>query len=562
MSAPLTRRGLLRRGGAAAGAAAVGGVTGAALRPGAAAAQEDGKRRNVLLIVLNGIRSDSVGAFDGAFDDNRVASTPNIDALAGDSLRFERAVPESTPAVPARRALISGSRSFPFRDWTRTPPFAAVPGWNRVYERQPLIAEALEREGIETAWITDNPIFTGRRYDAWVRSTIESSPDDYEPPAPVPPEGTVGRERTRREVEAQLVASIERCTEATRRSVRAGIGELERLAGGDGQFLLAVDPFDPAEAYEPPRAWTRELELDPSLDAIIRNPPWIVKADIDDETVRIARDAYMAALETVDGQVGELMDAVERLDLLDDTAVFLISDGHTMLGEHGWVGRGAPGSYKHAYFAPYLIRDPDGRRSGNYSYYYASTQDFAPTALSLMGVDIPGRMDGEDLTALLDDEDPPKRPAFMSACITKLALGDPRWLMTTDMDRSDIFLHDFDEDNEKDDDERENVVRKYPDVVAELWKAPLAAAQGTLPDFDENGAVRPPPEDNDLDDDGTPDHEETNDETTGEVRDADATDRDFDEAGAGERGADDIPDIPQLDVPDLRPDPTGATPSN
>ena len=61
-----------------------------------------------------------------------------------------------------------------------------------------------------------------------------------------------------------------------------------------------------------------------------------------------------------------------------------------MLGEHGWVGRGAPGTFKHAYFVPFLLRDPRGRRSGNYSYYYASTHDVAPTLLSLMGIDRPG----------------------------------------------------------------------------------------------------------------------------------------------------------------------------
>lgn len=540
MSDALTRRRLLRRGGAAAGAAALGGgLAGAALRPSAAAAQEGDSPTNVLVIVLNGIRADSVGAFDGAFDDNRVARTPSIDDLAGDSLRFERAVAESTPAVPARRALITGRRAFPYREWHPTEGFAPTPGWNRVWARQPLVTESLVDAGVETVWITDNPLFSGSRYEDVVRRTIEVDPDDYPAPDPAEAGATMGREQTHRDVERHLVGAIERCAEATERAVQHGIRELDRLRGD--RFFLAVDPFDPAEAYAAPRTWTRSLDLDPSLDAIVGQPDWIVAADIGDETVAMARDAYMDGVRAVDDAVGALMGKVEDLDLLDDTAVFLVGDGHTMLGEHGWLGRGAPGSYKHAYFTPYLIRDPRGRRSGNYSYYYASTQDVAPTALSLMGIDIPGRMDGEDLTALLDDEDPPKRPAFMAATVTKIAAGDPRWLMLTDMEKTDIQLHDFDEDNDKDDDERENVVRKYPHVVEELWKVPLAVGQGTLPNFDANGAVRPLPEDDDLDDDGIEDNDETNEETSGATRDSDSDDLDFDERGRVIRDREPIP---------------------
>lgn len=531
MSGPLTRRRLLRRGGAAAGTAALGGIAGGALAATAAQAQ-DGEREplNVLLIVASGLRSDSIGAFDGAFDDNAVAKTPNLDDLAGDSLRFERAVPESTPAVPARRALVCGCHSFPFRDWTRQDGFAPTPGWNKQLPRRPLLTETLAGAGVETAWITDNPFFSGPRYDQFVQRTIDVDPADY--PAPADAEGrTLGAAETRSEVEDLLGGSIERSAQAMDRAVDAGIAQLDRLAGG--QFFLAVDGFDPAEAYYPPRTWTRSLEVDPSLGAPWVEREWVVRADIDDETVAIARNAYMDGLESVDASVGRLLGKLDELDLAGRTIVWFVSDGHTMLGEHGWIGRGAPGSYQHAYFVPFLLRDPDGRRGGDYSYYYASTHDVAPTLLSMLDIDVPGRMTGEDLTALLDDEDPPKRKTFMCSCITNIAIGDPRWLMLTDFEGGQRRLHDFDEDNEKDDDEEENVVRKYPHVVAELWTRPLSLAEGMLPVFDDDGVVRPAAEDEDKDDDGIPDDEEQNDETSGDTRDADQDELDFDETQQG-----------------------------
>lgn len=539
MSERLTRRGLLGRGGAVAGSAALGGIAASALTASAAQAQDDEDKPNVLLIVASGIRADSVGAFDGAFDDNEVADTPNLDDLAGDSLRFERAVPEAMPAVISRRALVTGKRSFPYREWRRRDGFADVPGWNPVYVRQPLIAEALDREGVETVWITDNPFFSGPRFDGWVQRTIDVDPDDY--PAPPTIDGTLGREQTRREVERYLVGSIRRGAEAMDRAATAGERQLEKLK--DKRFFLAVDAFDPAETYYPPRAWTRTLEVDPGLAQPFKRRDWIVPADIGDETVRLARDAYMKGVEQVDGAVGRLLGKLDDLGLADDTIVWFVSDGGTMLGEHGWVGRGAPGSYKHAYFVPFLLRDPRGRRSGDFSYYYASTHDVAPTLLSMMGIDRPGRMDGEDLTALLDDEDPPKRPAFMCASITKIAVGDPRWLMLMDMEGDERELHDFDNENsDNDDEDEENVVRKHPPVIAALEKVPLAAAQGTYPFFDDESAVRPPPEDDDADDDGIEDSDETSDQEAGETRDADRDDLDFDQVGAQDPNATDIPD--------------------
>ena len=231
-----------------------------------------------------------------------------------------------------------------------------------------------------------------------------------------------------------------------------------------------------------------------------------------------------------------------------------------MLGEHGWLGRGAPGTYKHAYFVPFLLRDPGGRRGGDHTYYYASTQDVAPTLLSMLDIDRPGRMDGEDLTALLDDEDPPKRPAFMCASITSIAVGDPRWLMVSDIQGDEKQLHDFDnEDSDHEDDEEENVVRKHPPVVEELWKVPLAAAGGTFPLFDGDGPVRPPIEDDDKDDDGIDDADETSDEQSGDTRDADNDDLDFDQS-LNDPNATSIPDSEPPPV--TTPAPPTQTPTN
>ena len=112
------------------------------------------------LIVLPLVRADHVDAFEGGAP----AKTPNLNELTKNSLRFDRAIPESMPALSARRALVTGMRAFPFRDWRRLDGFPSVPGFNPVWDHQPLLTEVTRAAGIETIYVTDNPVFDGPRF--------------------------------------------------------------------------------------------------------------------------------------------------------------------------------------------------------------------------------------------------------------------------------------------------------------------------------------------------------------------------------------------------------------
>ena len=113
----LTRRKLIRAGGATAAAGAAG-VGLAGCFGGDDAGADSDEARNVLMIMTDSTRRDFVGAYPGH---DRLAKTPNIDALAAGGLTFDHAVPEAMPTVPVRRALLTGVRSYPFRDWQPEP---------------------------------------------------------------------------------------------------------------------------------------------------------------------------------------------------------------------------------------------------------------------------------------------------------------------------------------------------------------------------------------------------------------------------------------------------------
>jgi hypothetical protein len=141
--------------------------------------------------------------------------------------------------------------------------------------------------------------------------------------------------------------------------------------------------------------------------------------------------------------------------------------------------------------------------------WYASTHDVAPTLLSFLGLDIPGKMDGEDLTALFDDvdeDDLPDRPKSVTAVGSQIIVRDRRWLVVADRER--IVRRMFDDDEEVEDDitRFDNIANESPGKLTELSLASVIVAGGTLPEFGPDGAVRPPQErgNDDTDNDGIP----------------------------------------------------------
>ena len=129
---------------------------------------------NTLLIVTDSTRADYLGAY------NHVSrnKTPNLDALAKDSLLFDLAVPEAMPTGPARRALLTGQRSFPYRNWVPTPGLPIEPGWIPIPDWQPIVTEVMGEAGVETAYCTDNPFLVGPRF-ANFRRTLDFARPSY-----------------------------------------------------------------------------------------------------------------------------------------------------------------------------------------------------------------------------------------------------------------------------------------------------------------------------------------------------------------------------------------------
>lgn len=492
----ISRRALLRGGGASAGLAALGGS--GLLTAAAAQAQEGETRRpNVVLIVASGLRADYVGAYDDVFDD-RKTKTPNLDKLADQSLRFRYATPDGMGAVPMRRGLLTGMRSYPFRDWRATAGMPAVPGFDKIYDFQPLLPELAAAAGIKTVYVTDNPTFDGPRFRPFVRRTgrlpVSSGFTPTERDYLLPLGGAV---QTRRE-------------EPTTKTLRAGVELIDELKGRQ-PFFLALDAFDPADAFTLPRqyhAGSGPLHDDVSLpaDHVYADS---IKVDAGAEVKREVRDRYAAEVRAIDKELGRLLDKLDDAKLADDTVVLLVSDGGVALGEQGVYGHPAGVWHRRVYHVPFLMRDPRRRWAGDTSSWFVSTHDVPSTLLAYWGIVTPGRMQGEDLTTLLDEFDLPPRPYYTTAIDTHVVVGDRHFLLIGRSDQDRWRLYEAEDEDDPDDLRTETV--KSPTVLQRLRQYALTAAGGTLPQFDDRSAVQPrepDPKDKRVADDGTLDADE------------------------------------------------------
>jgi arylsulfatase A-like enzyme len=506
-----TRRDLIRYSGAGAAGAAALAASGCDLNDSSDSTEprvqkvvaRKGEPLNVLLIVTDSTRRDFVSVYDG----DKLAHTPNLDALAKQGLLFNRAVPEAMPTVAVRRALLTGTRSFPFRDWKVAPKLPQFPGWSPIPPYKRIFTEFMDDAGIETAYVTDNPFLIGPRF-ARFRRTLDISSPIYEQGEYRVWNVGVDKDRvaSRQQIENYLLPALAG-TEAEKRIeenvgfnkgrsgaelsgarvLKAGMKTLRELK--DKQpFFLGVDAFDPHEAWNVPTTFKLRFKQHDGVEPILPfKTPYSKVEDLEvtEEQVQQVRELYAGELTYIDAWIGRLLNLLDDLGLAENTVVYYLSDHGILLGEHGLMGKANSMLGKEIHSVPYMIRHPDGKRAGETSDYFVSTHDVAPTILSFQGLTVPGRMEGEDLTVMFDGADPPERDHWTTAYADHVAAGDGRWMLIADNQGKERRLFD----TEADPDEENDVASDNPEVVARLWQNVLADAGGTMPVFGKTGVV-------------------------------------------------------------------------
>ncbi|KAK8078622.1 hypothetical protein PG996_004792 [Apiospora saccharicola] len=92
---------------------------------------------------------------------------------------------------------------------------------------------------------------------------------------------------------------------------------------------------------------------------------------------------YLRTIQSIDDNVGRLLDFLDEEGLADNTVVIYTSDQGFFLGEHGWFDKRF--MYEESFQMPFLVRYPREIRAGSVCDDIISNVDFAPTFLDLAG---------------------------------------------------------------------------------------------------------------------------------------------------------------------------------
>ncbi len=117
---------------------------------------------------------------------------------------------------------------------------------------------------------------------------------------------------------------------------------------------------------------------------------------------------YVNTAQSVDDNVGRVLDWLKTNGLEENTVVVYSSDQGFYVGEHGLYDK--RWMYEESHHMPLLIRAPGVAKAGSETTNFAMNLDFAPTLLELAGIPAPTlpeeRFDGVSLVPLLKGEQP------------------------------------------------------------------------------------------------------------------------------------------------------------
>lgn len=118
---------------------------------------------------------------------------------------------------------------------------------------------------------------------------------------------------------------------------------------------------------------------------------------------RYMRD-YAKVLKTLDDNVGRTLDYLRQSGLLDSTLVIYTSDQGFFMGEHGWFDKRF--MYEPSYTTPLVMRLPTGLKARGDIKELVQNIDYGPTFLDIAGAKIPQDIQGVSLLPLLEGRHP------------------------------------------------------------------------------------------------------------------------------------------------------------
>lgn len=183
---------------------------------------------------------------------------------------------------------------------------------------------------------------------------------------------------------------------------------------------------------------------------------------------------YLASVQSVDDNVGRMMEYLESAGLAENTIVVYTSDQGFYLGEHGWFDKRF--MYEESFRTPLIVRWPGKVKAGSVNSDLVQNLDFAQTFLEACGAKIPTDMQGQSLLPLLKNQKTEWRDAIYYHYYEYPGIHAVKrhYGVRTNQYKLIHFYHDIDEwelyDLEKDPNEMNNVIdaAEYQEIKSDM----------------------------------------------------------------------------------------------
>ncbi len=397
------------------------------------------QKPNILLIVSDDLNT-RIGPFTGIEN-----HTPELDKLAGKGVRFTRAYSQFPLCGPSRASFMSGlypetngvlgNDDTPGSYKKETPALVNHPSMAGFFREQGYFTARVSKiyhMGVPGGIERGEP--GGDEPDSWdyaynVIAPETMSPGKLELLSPKNPHYGSNFARI-------ILADEHEKTQTDYLAASQAIAILENRAGKipenatnkqrpkkDAPFFLAVGFVRPHVPFVAPQ---KCFEPYPENEVVL--PPFRIGENVPARALTRQNDkiwgmnelqqqltvsSYMASVRFMDQQVGRVLDALDRLNLRNETIVIFMSDHGYNLGEHDCWGKVSlwEGSVR----APLIISVPGYENNhGKVCNSITELFDIYPTLIDICGFSNqkPGVLQGKSLSGFLKEENPTETEAI------------------------------------------------------------------------------------------------------------------------------------------------------
>ncbi|MCD4824887.1 MAG: sulfatase-like hydrolase/transferase [Phycisphaerae bacterium] len=385
---------------------------------------------NVLFIFTDQHRLSAIGAYG-----ETPCRTPNLNRLAREGVRFEKAYTTCPVCSPARGTILTGQ--YPHSHGICSNVHNLGCSIHELEDRPELLSRKLEAEGYSLGYTgkwhlgTDNDSAYGGTNTQSLPSTVGFEGQDF----PGHGNGGFGYPEYKAYLEENgfehkikpwtddsshiwVSGELEGPVESTVPYflVENTISLMKDFQKRDDPFFIWHNFWGPHSPYYVPKEFIdmyRDVEIPPwpNYEWPSRSipGPHHVKIHPDQEHLSWEDWAmeiryYYAFTTLIDHQIGRLYEHMEAEGLLDNTVIIFAADHGETLGSHGGLTDKGWHHFEETHRIPFIIRFPDGNGKGKVIKDFATLADFYPTVLELAGgrCDDDSNIHGRSLLPLID----------------------------------------------------------------------------------------------------------------------------------------------------------------